>query len=251
MRRYGTDITAAGFILLIIASAPMAWGQVRSSASFQMERDSVNIAGDFSTSSSFELTDTVGEAGTGRSTSTNFLLEAGFQQQDVVTLTLTSAGDVVMDAAIGGVTGGTSNGSTSVQASTDGPAGYQLTIQASQSPAMQSSGNTIADYAPGGAAADTQFTTTANDAHFGFSPFGDDLVDRYRVSGSVCGSGTASTTACWDGLSTSPVTIASATGANAPAGATTTLYFRVGIGGAATQPPGTYVATTTVTLLSL
>ena len=234
-----------------LLAASGACGQIRSSSNYQIERDTLNVAGGFGTSSGYQLNTSVGETAPGRATSSNYILNAGFQQQDIVTLTLTGGQDVVMDAVIGGVSGGTSRGSTSVNASTDGPAGYQLTIEAENNPAMQSGANTIADYTPAGAAADTNFTTGVSDAHFAFSPFGDDVVDRWKVSGSTCGSGSASTTACWDGLSTTTATIASAAGANAPAGATTTVYFAVGIGGSVIQPPGTYVATTTITLLSL
>lgn len=246
-----SSLLASLCVLLVLTVATTAWGQLRSSSNYQIERDSVNVGGGLGDSASFSLESTAGEVATGRSKSNSFLLQAGFQQQPEITLSLSTAGDVVMDTAIGGVTGGTSNGSTSVTATTDGNAGYQLTIAASQAPAMQStSSDTIADY-PIGGSADLTFSTGASDAHFGFSPFGTDIVDRYRTNGSVCGSGSASSSACWDGLSTSPTTIVSQPGANAPDGATTTLYFRVGIGGSVMQPPGTYVATTTVTLLSL
>ena len=251
MRLLLRHLLTTGIIGALLLSTTVAWGQVRSSTNFQIERDSVNAGGALGTSSSFILNDTVGEVASGRGTSTNFILEAGFQQQPEITLTLTGGADVVMDASIGGVSGGVSNGSTSVNASTDGAAGYQLTIVASQDPAMQSGSDTIADYSPAGANPDVNFITGSSDAHLAFSPFGTNLASRYLTNGSSCGSGSASTTACWDGLSTTPVTIASAAGANAPAGATTTIYFKVGVGGSVIQPPGTYVATTTVTLLSL
>lgn len=247
-----SSLTATLCTMLVLTLATTAWGQIRSSTNYQIERDSVNVGGGLGTSGSYSLESSVGEVVTGRGTSSSFILTAGFQQQPEVTLTLSSSGNVVMDDSIGGVAGGTSNGSTSVQASTNGAAGYQLTIQASQSPAMQSAdSDTIADYVPASSEADVTFLTGAAESRFGFSPFGTDVVDRYRTNGTVCGGGSASSTACWDGVSTSPTLIASAAGANAPAGATTTLFFRVGVGGSALQPPGTYVATTTVTLFSL
>lgn len=251
MQRFVIDTICLSLIFILTALAPMAWGQVRSSGLYQMERDSFNVGGGEATSSSYQLNDTAGDIATGRSTSSSYILDAGYQQQDYVVLTLTGGDDVVMDTAIGGITGGTSNGSTTINASTNGAAGYQLTIQASASPAMQSPTSTIADYVPAGGTADAAFVTDPSDAHFAFSPFGPDTASRYLVSGSTCGSGSASTTACWDGLSTSPVTIASAPGSNIPNGATTTVYFKVGIGSAASQLAGTYVATTTITLLSL
>ena len=58
----------------------------------------------------------------------------------------------------------------------------------------------------------------------------------------------------WVGVlfpATSPETIARASSANHPAGATTSIRFRVGVGGAVAQPPGTYTATTTITAIAL
>lgn len=237
--------------LLALHATPSVWGQVRSSSNYQIERDSINTAGGLGTSASFQLESTIGEDATGRGTSTNFTLQAGFQQQDEVTLTLSGGAAVVMDGDLGGITGGESNGSTSVVASTDGPAGYSLTIVSNSNPTLQSGGDTIAEYVPVGAAADQNFITDVGEAHLAFSPAGPDVAARYQTNGSVCGSGSSSSTACWDGLSTTPVTITSAAGANAPAGATTTVYFKVGIGADAIQPPGTYIGTTTITLQSL
>ena len=237
--------------LISVHATPTVLSQVRSSSNFQIERDSINSAGGFSTSSSFQLEATAGEDGAGTATSSNFALQAGFQQQDQVTLTLTGGQAVIMDGDLGGITGGESNGSTTVVASTDGAAGYALTIESNSNPTLQSGASSIAEYAPVGGTADNTFITTSSDAHVGFSPFGTDVVARYLTSGSVCGSGSASTTACWDGLSMTPVVISSAPGANAPAGATTTVYFKVGIGSGVTQPPGVYVGTTTITLQSL
>ena len=237
--------------LLSLHATPLVLSQVRSSSNFQIERDSINSVGGFSTSSSFQLEATAGEDGAGAATSSNFALQAGFQQQDQVTLTLTGGQAVIMDGDLGGITGGESNGSTTVIASTDGAAGYSLTIESGANPTLQSGANSIADYTPVGSTADNIFITSSSDAHLGFSPFGPDVASRYLTSGSACGSGSASTTACWDGLSLAPVTISSAAGANAPAGATTTVYFKVGIGNGVTQPPGTYSGTTTITLQSL
>lgn len=245
------DLFVSVIAFVLLATSSVLWAQVRNSASYQMERDSLSTGGGAGTSSSYALNSTVGEVATGRSTSSSYILSAGFQQQPEVTLALGGGAPVVMAPDIGGVSGGLSFGSSTLNASTDGAAGYQLTIRSSSSPAMQSGVNTIADYAPAGAAADTTFLTTATDAHFGYSPYGPDITNRFRSDGATCGSGSASTTACWDGLSTSAQAIASAAGANAPAGASTTIYFRVGVGGSVTQPPGVYIATTTVTLTSL
>ena len=111
---------------------------------------------------------------------------------------------VSLSPSIPGITGGTSNGSTTVTVTTDSPSGYQLQVSSSQSPSMQKGADSIADYVPGGAQPDFTFTTTASNSHFGFSPEGIDIVTRYKDNGASCGVGSSDTSlSCWDGLSTS------------------------------------------------
>lgn len=226
--------------------------QVRESQNYQIQSDSVNVGGGLASSTNYSLESTGGEVGTGPSDSTSFSLRAGYQQMQEVFISITAPGNVELAPSIPGLTGGTSNGSTTVTVTTDSASGYQLTIAAANDPAMQSGANTIADYTPGGDPSFT-FVTGGSDAHFGFTPEGVDVVQRFLDNGSdTCNTGSADTAlACWDGLSTSVIPIASDTDANHPNGATTTVRFRVGIGGSAAQPPGTYTATTTLTALPL
>jgi hypothetical protein len=117
---------------------------------------------------------------------------------------------------------------------------------------MQKGSDVIADYVPVGSVPDFSFITNAADAHLGYTPEGVDIVDRYKDSVGVCGAGGSDTTlSCWDGLSVTARTVASRASANHPNGSTTTLSFRVGIGGSVIQPAGAYVATTTITALPL
>ena len=169
-------------------------------------------------------------------------------------LALGGAADVTLTPNLGGVTGGTANGSTTVTAITDSLAGYSLTITSSSSPAMQhtETADTIADYTPAGADPDFAFTIGTGEAEFGFSPEGADIVGRYQDNGAACNTGSSDANdSCWDALSTSATTIAQGTGSNHPLGTDTTLEFRAGIGSNANVLEGTYVATTTVTLLAL
>ena len=169
-----------------------------------------------------------------------------------VFISLSGASNVSMSPSIPGVSGGTANGSTTVTVITDSPSGYSLTIVSDQSPAMQKGADSIADYVPAGSDPDFSFITGSADSHFGFSPEGVDVVQRFKDDTSVCNAGTSNTSlSCWDGLSTSAKVIASSPSANQPNGATTTIYFRVGVGGSVLQAPGDYTATTTVTALPL
>lgn len=238
--------------LILITSIDTVFAQAMQSSNYRIQSDSVNFGGGLSTSTNYNLESTAGEVGTGLSSSTNYAIKAGYQQMQEVFISLTGATNITMSPSIPGISGGTANGSTTVTVTTDSPSGYSLTIAASQSPAMQKGSDTIADYVPAGSDPDFTFTTASADAHFGFSPEGVDVASRFKDNGSSCNTGSLNTAlACWDGLSTSPKTIASSLTPNQPSGATTTIYFRVGVGGSVAQPPGTYTATTTITALPL
>lgn len=237
--------------ILVLASFHVAIAQVMQSNNYSIQTDSVNFGGGLSTSSNYVLESTAGEIATGRATSSNYALRAGYQQMQEAYIAISGASAVAMSPSIPGVTGGTAQGSTMVTVTTDSPSGYALTIASEGSPAMQKDVHSIADYAPSGDP-DFAFITGASDAHFGFSPEGADIVQRFRDDGDSCNSGTFDASlACWDGLSTTEATIASQNTANHPNGATTTVRFRVGVGGSVLQAPGVYTATTTLTALPL
>ncbi len=209
------------------------------------------MGGGFSSSTNYVSQSTAGEVATGLSNSTNYALKTGYQQMLEVYIALTGASDVSLSPSIPGVTGGVANGVTTVTVTTDSSSGYALTIAASNNPAMQKGASSIADYVQAGAP-DFTFITGASVANFGYTPEGVDVVQRFKDNGATCNTGGLNTvSACWDGLSTVPKTIASKTTSNHPNGATTSVRFRVGIGSSVVQPPGTYTATTTLTALSL
>jgi hypothetical protein len=244
-------IAAAVCTSLLFLTINFSTAQVRSSSNYQLQSDSINIGGGFSSSTNYVQESTVGEVATGNSDSSNYNLYAGYQQLQEVYISISDPTDVIMSPNLPGLTGGTSNGSTTVTVTTDSPAGYSLTIEAQNNPAMQSGGNTIANYNEG-AEPDFSFTTSGSQAHFGFSPSGVDLVQEFKDGGGLCNVNTQDTLlACWAGLTTSDREIARSISPNHPAGATTTVFFRVGVGGSVGVPSGVYTATTTLTALSL
>lgn len=238
--------------IFLVGSLALSLAEVRTSPSYQLQSDSVNFGGGLSSSTNYSLESTAGEIATGAGASALYRLRAGYQQMQEVFLSMTAATNVTMTPALGGLTGGIANGSTSVVVLTDSPAGYQLTLAAETAPALQNGADTIADYvSTADPSADFSFVTTAADAHFGFSPEGSDIVSYFKDNGSACGVGVLDTSlACWDGLSTTDILIAQGV-ANQPTGATTTVHFRVGVGGAAGVLAGTYIATTTITAVPL
>ncbi len=238
---------------LLFVSLNFTAAEMRSSTNYQLQSDSINIGGGFSSSTSYVQESTVGEIGTGDSDSTTYSLRAGYQQMQEVFISISTTGDALLTPALAGITGGTSNGSTTVTVITDSPSGYQLTIVSENSPAMQSGPYTIADYNEG-SDPDFSFITGATDAHLGFSPDGEDVINPFLTDGGgLCNhiGGVSSPDYCWAGLATTSQVIAEGIGANHPSGATTTLFFKVGIGSSAGVIAGDYVATSTVTALPL
>jgi len=238
---------------LLVLSISISSAQVMTSSNYQIESDSVNIGGGLSSSTNYSIESTVGEVGTGASESSTYKLRGGYQQMNEVYIAMAvSSSSVGLSPSIPGVSGGSANGSTTVTVTTDSLSGYQLTIKAESSPAMQSGANTITDYSPSTANPDFAFTIGSADAYLGYSPEGADVVQRFLDNGSVCNTGSTNTSlSCWDGLSTTAVTIAEGSGSNHPLGTPTSIRFRVEVGGAVTQAPGVYTATTTLTAVPL
>lgn len=234
-----------------MASINLGLAQVATSSNYQLQSDSINFGGGLSTSTNYQQESTFGELGTGQGSSTNYMLRAGYQQMQEVYLSLTPPSDVTMSPDLQGITGGTSNGSTTVTVTTDSPAGYSLTIAAANNPAMQSGSNSIANYNQG-ADADYSFLVTSGLASFGFSPSSVDVVQEFRDNTSLCGVGSSDTLlACWAGMTTAAIPISQGSGSNHPSGATTTIYFKVGVGSGAGVISGLYTATSTLTALPL
>ncbi len=242
-------MVCAGFLS---SFALLASAQVMQSTNYKLQVDSANAGGLRSSSANYVSESTSGEVATGESESTNYKIKAGYQQMMEVYLAMTAAASVTMSPAIGGVTGGTGNGNTSVTVTTDNSAGYQMSIQASSSPALISGANSFSDYAPAGASPDFTFSILATASAFGFSPEGVDILAKYKDNGSACNTGTWDTAdRCWDGLSTTSKILAQSTTSNQPAGTLTTIKLRAQVGSSRIQPPGTYTATSTITAITL
>lgn len=253
-RKHLYHITLGIFAIGIVVPL-FVFAQVMESSNYRIQFDSVNVGGGLSTSTSYTLEDTTGEIATGESGSSSYNLHAGYQQMNEVYLALTAAADVSLSPDLGGITGGTSNGSTAVTATTDSNAGYELSIKASSTPAMERTvgGDTIADYTPTTADPDFTFSVDASDAELAFTPEGTDVAQRFLDNTTdTCNTGSTDTTdACWDGLDTTNTLIARRTSANHPNGTETTVKFRLEIGSNAFKLEGTYVATSTITLIAL
>lgn len=252
-KRFFTFLIA---IFVFVTNTPFLFAEMMSSPNYKIQSDSANFGGALGSSPNYKIEDTLGEVATGESSSANYKLKAGYQQMNEVYLAMTNAADITMSPTLGGLSGGTSNGSTMTTVTTDSFAGYQLFIKASSSPALQGfSGNaSISDYTPAGVNPDFTFSVAPADGEFGFTPEGTDIAQKYRDDGgSTCNivSGSDTADACWNSLSTSNETISSRTTSNHPNGTATTIKFRVTLGTSHFQLEDTYTATTTLTAVAL
>lgn len=236
---------------IVIALPICVFGAVMGSTNYSIESDSVNFGGGLSTSSNYTQESTFGEVATGNSESAGYKLRAGYQQMIATYISL-SVSPVTLTPVIPENGGGIANGSTNVSVATDNPAGYELYVSASSSPALVSGVNSFADYVSAGIDPDFSFSVPSADSAFGFSPEGSDIVQAFKDNGSICNAGSSDTVnSCWKGLTTSNVLIAKKTSGNHPSGTITTLKFRAESGSSHVQPAGSYTATSTVTVIAL
>lgn len=244
-------------VLLSVSGISAVSAAVMTSSSYSIQNDSINFGGAQGNSASYKVEDTFGEVGTGDSSSASYNLYAGYQQMDVVSdITMSAAADVTMSPTLGGITGGTSNGSSATTVTTSGSAGYALYIKASSSPAMQgnSQGDFIDNFTTGVAGIpDFFFLVGSTQAVFGFTPEGTDVAAKYRDDGGgACNTGSSDTVdRCWNAVSTSNELIATRATSNSPAGTVTTIKFRIELGSSTFTVEDTYTATTTLTAVAL
>jgi hypothetical protein len=235
-------------IICFVFSAGSVLAYVMSSPNYRIQSDSLNVGGVRESSTNYRMEDTVGEIATGELSSATFKLKAGYQQMQEVSISLTLPSNVTMNPDIGGVTGGTSNGQAAWTTTTDNPAGYTLDIKVSTSPALKSGSYSFVDYTPVGSDPDYSWSVDAADSEFGFTPEGDDIVQKFKDDTSDCNTGSSDTAdKCWYGLSISDETIAQSSSANHPSGTATTVKFQAQSGTSHLQEEGTYQATATVT----
>lgn len=163
-------------------------------------------------------------------------------------------------SAIGGITGGSSEGSTEVRVYTNDTQGFTMTITASNSPAMvgYTQGGTIADYTPTIAnIPDFAFASTTNgqQAEYGYSITASTtshLAQKFLDDGAACNIGSLDTngkTSCWYNFSTTATSTMRTLSQTGASGATSTLFVRVNVPSnpSPALPEDTYYATSTLT----
>lgn len=244
-------VISTSLVIAFFAGSDVIWADLMQSATYKIQSDSLNFGGADSSSTTYKLSDTLGEVATGDSNSATYYMHAGYLQMGENYISISTPSDLNM-SSMGGLAGGSSEGSVSWTVTTDNTAGYSLSLASSTTPALKSTADSFDDYVPAGADPDYDFTNGATTSSFGFSPEGTEVSARFKDNGSQCNIGTSETTGkCWDGLSTTPKVIAGSTSSNQPSGATASIKFRAESGASHIQTSGDYTATITVTAVSL
>jgi len=190
-------------------------------------------------------------------------LGMAIEDQFTITQTITSeisfattAADVTMTPSLGGLTGGTSNGTTTVVVVTNDSSGYTMTIKASSSPAMQGNtqGGSVADYTQASTYVPDFTFSVPTGEEFGYSVSASttaDLAQKFLDNGSdTCNTGSADTSgtaSCWYSLSTTATSTIFRSSETTVYGSTSSVYFKLRINSGSAVPEDTYVATTTLT----
>ncbi len=226
-----------------------------SSLNYQIKTDSINIGGtENSIYGELVLSDTLGEVGTGVSSSSNYSVSAGYRMLQGSYISISSALDITMPA-MSGMISGESNSSESWIVKTDNSAGYEMMVRAETSPALKSDYGFFSDYTPAVTnTPDYIFNVGAASSTFAFSPEGIDISQKYLDNGlgSACGTGNTDTQdRCWDGFSTTEKVVAHRTSSNHPLGTATTIKYKTAIGSNKIQESGTYTSTIVVTAVAL
>lgn len=248
-------LTSAIFAITFFFAASAVSAYVASSTNYRLESDSINVGGEeTSTSTNYNLHDTIGEVGTGELSGTTYKVYAGYRQMvagEAASLSLTAPASISLTPAINRANGGEASGNATWTVTTTS-VGYTLKIKSSTNPALKSGSNSFSNYTTSAAGtADYEWHLGGETAEFGFSPYNSvSQTSRYKNNGALCGSGgNASDGFCWYGLSLSDETIANRSSATAAGGENTKINFKAAAtaGGVET---GSYTATIIITAVS-
>lgn len=225
---------------------------VASSSNYKIQSDSIDAGGGLGNSSNFGIDESVGEITTGEGASASYKLKAGYQQMKEIYVSISTPSDVSMSPAIGGISGGVGNGSTAWTVLTDNSAGYTLSIKASSSPALRSGSNNFLDYTLAFVnTPDYNWSVSGTDSEFGYTPEGNDIVQKYKDNGSTCNVGSFDTAdKCWYNFLVSEEIIAQSFVSNHPSGIVTNVKFRAESGSSHLQVEGNYQAIITATVVA-
>ncbi|HRY62918.1 MAG TPA: hypothetical protein P5056_04085 [Candidatus Paceibacterota bacterium] len=205
-------------IISCFVTSTVANAYVASSTNFRIETDSISYGGGMSTSTNFDMQDTLSNMFLGTGTSTQYRLDTGAIAMTVSTITMTDPGSLTLTGEINSLDGGSAEGSVSVNVMTDNPGGYKLTL----------SGTTLSS----GADSFASFSGPA----------------AWSVSDGASAFGFSTDLSTWNGVAASETDVVIENSNNQPSGTDTTITFRAESQKKnQTQSDGRYSSTITLT----
>lgn len=250
MKHFQTKIirTMSIAVLVCLTALPAYAAPAASSENFTLEQDVFGSAGQFGTSESFGLNDTLGETIVGDSAGTTFKAGQGFwNANDVRYISLSCPATASMNSVVG--TGQSSLAGNTAQCivKTDNTYGYQLSWQASTADLINGDGDHLIAYTPTASGTPETWSVSSTDAEWG-AHLGKDST---TVDTGVWGTADTYAGGKWLDVSTSGFTIATRTTQTSSAGDTEIIWFGVEIGASKLQPSGTYSNHIVFTALTL
>jgi hypothetical protein len=238
-------------IFFLLAGACSVLAYEMGSSSYRIQSSSLNVGGASQSSTNYRMEETIGEIASDESASASYKLKAGYQQMQEVYISISASANVSMTPELQAITGGTSNGTATINVKTDSLAGYNLKLNVSTTPALKSGSAEFPDYTEASPPTpDYNWSIGAANSEFGFTPWGQDTVQKYRYIGTNCNQsgGTADENQCWDGFEGSTeIQIAQSSLSNHPSGTDTYVKYQGEIKSNGFQTPGNYAATVTAT----
>ena len=217
---------------------------VMSSTDYSIERDSINFGGGLGTSSDYSLENTLGEAASGYSSSTTYMMSAGYQQMDGTYVSVSVPTAVSLIPKINLVTGGSASSSAEVTVRTNNTMGYTLLLAAGATPALQSGSTGFSDYLSSNPTVpDYVWSLGSATSTFGYSVEGNDITNLFRDDGVSCNivSGNDTADTCWFSFSTVNQPVSASVSSNIT-GAVTTVKLKAEASSTSNLSVGLYQA---------
>ena len=239
-------LTGVAVAAAVAIGGEAVFAYVMSSPNYQLKSDSINVGGVRQNSDNYISEDTMGEIATGISTTTSYMLYAGYQQVEGGYIALSLPTSTTLSPSIGGITGGQSNAFATATVTTDSPTGYSLSVDSLTFPALTATADNFFDYSPQVAGTpDYDWLVAVSESGFGFTVDGGNIKQKFKDNGvNTCavGSGTSSDT-CWYHFSTTSEALAQSFSSNHPNGDSTVVKLRAESGNSHLQIADTYQAT--------
>jgi hypothetical protein len=223
------------------------------SPNYKILESSLNVGGqDWQTSSQYILRENIGEIAVGQISSAAYKILLGYRAMPQAYLSLilsTTSVPLLPPFTLGQ---NTAQGEFEAKVITDNSTGYSLFVAASSTPALCSFNSCFSDYTPQNSGIpDFNWQVDENQAEFGFTVEGEDIVQKFKDNSNQCNTGTQDTPdRCWLGFSSDNQLVSYSSFPNQPNGKTTTFKLKAEIGTQKIMPPGTYQATLYLTAIA-